>query len=387
MENVYFLLEKIMKKQLYIPNKINVGFQNREDTFTGKLAYVIYYDMKGELRKEKSWNSWRDSKIDPQEFVNEPTEGFVLNKKVGGYKSDWNFRQTYVRVYDPRNFEFEISVPNLLFILSQCDCSRGKGLEGKFVYSWEGTDLVLLPCCSEDYKNSQKYTVLQTQNVKAKELVAGNSYLTKKQEFLTFIGKFDYFCVKSQGYKAEPPESIRYIFWNGKSFVPLKNLSSIAATAQAETAIDLAELIDQYYKSTHGSKVSELFTKDIPKRQRKRDGWHDSYHWFYEESPGVYIECRTEYDSWRKMGNPVHMTTLNKIYLKEGILHSEDYYTTASVSGVYERHSWSHNKGKWVEPTFKALWARLASGSVYKVKDDGLIDPNLKKEEEDGEED
>ena len=66
---------------LYIPDKIKVGYQKREGTYTGKLAYVIYYDEKGKLRKEASWNSWRKHDIEPQEFDNIPTEGFVLNKK------------------------------------------------------------------------------------------------------------------------------------------------------------------------------------------------------------------------------------------------------------------------------------------------------------------
>ena len=66
-----------------IPEKIHVGYQNRDDTYTGKLAYVIYTDDKGKLRKERSWNGWRDHKIDSQDFENIPTDGFVLNKKVG----------------------------------------------------------------------------------------------------------------------------------------------------------------------------------------------------------------------------------------------------------------------------------------------------------------
>ena len=44
----------------FIPKKIKVGFQERKDTYSGKLAYVIYYDEKNNLRKEQSWNSWRD---------------------------------------------------------------------------------------------------------------------------------------------------------------------------------------------------------------------------------------------------------------------------------------------------------------------------------------
>ena len=105
---------------IFIPNKINVGYQNREGTYTGKLAYVIYYDERGKLRKETSWQNWRDKNIPNNEYENVPTEGFVLNKKVGGYKSDWNFRQTYSRIYDPRGFEFEITIDNLLWIL---ECS------------------------------------------------------------------------------------------------------------------------------------------------------------------------------------------------------------------------------------------------------------------------
>ena len=41
----------------FIPKKIKVGYQDRDDTYTGKLAYVIYYDEKGKLRKENSWQA------------------------------------------------------------------------------------------------------------------------------------------------------------------------------------------------------------------------------------------------------------------------------------------------------------------------------------------
>ena len=65
-----------------IPRKINVGFQERKDTYTGKLGYVIYYDDKGKLCKEKSWNNWRNKSIPNQEFDNEPISGFVLIKRL-----------------------------------------------------------------------------------------------------------------------------------------------------------------------------------------------------------------------------------------------------------------------------------------------------------------
>ena len=89
--------------QLFIPSKIKVGFQNRRDTYTQRLAYIIYYDHANILRKEKSWQSWRDSKIEPLDFTNEPTEGFVLNKGVGGVRQSygWNARKKeYTPFYD-----------------------------------------------------------------------------------------------------------------------------------------------------------------------------------------------------------------------------------------------------------------------------------------------
>ena len=179
--------------KLFIPDKIKVGYQKREDTYNGNLAYVIYYDKKGVLRKETSWDGWRNKKIAPNDFDNQPTEGFVLNKGVGGVKSGgWNPRNEYIRVYDPRGFEFEISLANLLFILSESNCFKGKGLEGKFVYAWDGTELVLLPVDTAEYKKSCEFTDLKTlSNIPLKELKYGATYSDAKGEKWVYLGKLD----------------------------------------------------------------------------------------------------------------------------------------------------------------------------------------------------
>lgn len=234
-----------MKSTLIIPKLCKVGFSKREDTYTGKLGYIIYYDGKV-WRKEKSWESWREIYLDeveyaklkneayneaveyktkdyifsynhsqqfidktvanynyysknsiqhytefatkyptvndyliqykldsidkfdyrtpyqknyttddstiPIEFTNELTEGFVLNKQAGGCCSGWNHRNAACRVYDPRGWEFEISIQNLLYILENTNCIKGKGLEGNFIYAWDKAKLVLLPEDSVDYK-------------------------------------------------------------------------------------------------------------------------------------------------------------------------------------------------------------------------------------------
>lgn len=177
---------------IYIPETIKVGFQKRDDTYTKQLGYVIYYDAKGKLRKETSWESWRQKNIKPLECKNEPTSGFVLNKKAGGYSTGWDVRQTYSRIFDPRGFEFEITIPNLLYILENTDCLKGKGLSGEFVYGWDGTELLLIPTSAPEYANMVDYSnLIAASAIKAKDLILGGTYLTNKNQKVIYLGKYD----------------------------------------------------------------------------------------------------------------------------------------------------------------------------------------------------
>ena len=187
-----------MQNNIFIPDKINVGFQKREDTYTGKLAYVVYFDKNGVLRKEKSWESWRDKTIANEVYDNAPLSGFVLNKRVGDYKSGWNHRQSYVRIYDPRGFEFELTIPNLLYILENTNCIKGKGLEGDFVYGYCGSDLVLLPTCSPDYQTLTSFNKLlrNVNKVNTKDLILGATYLSKKNQEMIYMGRYEKWSVE-----------------------------------------------------------------------------------------------------------------------------------------------------------------------------------------------
>lgn len=177
------------KDTLYIPKVLDVGYQERDDTSTGKLAYVVYYDDKGKRRKEKSWKGWCREFIG--EVPNTPTEGFVLNRGVGGarYSWGWNARNEYIRVFDPRGWEIEISVANLLFILQECTSTKGKGLEGKFVYSWDGTELVLLPVDCEEYKASTKFSKNQGKKVTKPDMKEGRMYRFKDNDEGIYLGR------------------------------------------------------------------------------------------------------------------------------------------------------------------------------------------------------
>lgn len=258
--------------RLYIPTKIKVGYQERNDTYTKRLAYVICYDNKGKLRKETSWKGWIDDELETPDYDNVPTSGFVLNKKAGGGGHGWEHRQMKCRVYDPRGFEFEIAIDNLLFILQETNSYKGKGLEGEFVYAWAGKDLVLLPASCEEYTSSQNFTKLQTQKVKAKDLVPGYVYKTKRLETWTYIGKLPWFNMapvkdtsrRRWNYIMETVSSTQFVFVNeDKDLAPVSSIACLAECAVESVSPDFAELKDIYTNSIHCAKPVGLVEKDI----------------------------------------------------------------------------------------------------------------------------
>lgn len=367
-------------EQLFIPDKIKVGFQKREGTYTGKLAYVIYFDKKGVLRKETSWEGWRD-KIAAVEFDNTPTDGFVLNKGVGGARQSygWNPRNEYIRVYDPRDFEFEISVANLLFILRECDCSRGKGLEGKFVYAWDKNNLVLVPVVSQDYKISASFTDLQDKSVKAKDLVPGATYITRKQENLIYLGRFMKYSHQKTGYKQEVEKAKKqYVFWSGKDFVFLNEPKTIAVRQGDAIAPNFAELVDKYNKSFYNSKAVELFTK---KRRGKEGYWAvkegDGYR-MYQSQYGWNYETQKRNSEVEYIQSQQHIS----IDADGNIVFKYDYRTIYRPGSP--NASYYNRQNGWIEPTNDRLWVRLESGDEYEVGYNQLIVHN-ENEENNGE--
>jgi len=360
--------------QLFIPNKLKIGYQTRNDTYTGKLAYVIYFDQNGKLRKEKSWESWRHKSIDPIEIINEPTEGFVLNKNVGGYKSDWNYRNAHIRVYDPRDFEFEISLENLLFILRDCDCSKGKGLEGKFIYAWDGTELVLLPINSENYKNSKEYTELQVKSIKSKDLIEGASYLTKKQAALIYIGRRICYPNRFDCYGKVYKEEQKYVFWDHleESWIFLKDLKNLASCITDTIVSNYAQLVVNFEKSIYGSKIIGLKVVETDFEDKK-----DFYKRFVVEKDGIYLLCKeVQHLNWGSQHPYSVIQIVEKIKWNNGIevvdfntphkMYPPDYPKIYKYSDTYEYPlRKDYDVGFYFAPRKTRLIAILESGSEY----------------------
>lgn len=259
--------------ELFIPKRIKVGFDKRKDTYNGKLAYVIYFDSKGVLRKEKSWESWRDHEIQPEEFDNTPQDGFCINKNVQRFNwGNFGSNRSYIRIYDPRGIEFEITPENLIGILTEVDCLK-RGLEGKFVYAWKGTEIVVLPCGSEEYVKAKEYTDRQDQKVSARDLKPGCSYTTKKGEEVIYVGRFNWFEWNS--YSGKPRKAKKHhIFayvnppkYTSKIFKK-SDVDFLATLNNPDPVSNYAELIDEWNTLPASSSIEkwefepETFTKE-----------------------------------------------------------------------------------------------------------------------------
>jgi len=260
-------------EKLNIPKVIHVGYRNRSDTYTKKLAYVIYTDEKGKKRKEISWNSWRDHKITPEDFDNEPTSGFVLNKGVGGARGSWsssNVRNEYIRIYDPRGFEFEISVANLLFILTECNAFKGKGIEGEFIYAWDGTELILLPVGCVEYKTSTEFTALKSMKVTKKDMKEGLTYQHKDTSTMVYMGRqkvreFSGWGGDETLTKLLDPTVMRHVFWHieNQDWHFEKGFTKLAVIVNEECHADFANLHTNLVGGKDMSKAAKVVLSPI----------------------------------------------------------------------------------------------------------------------------
>lgn len=281
-------------EKLNIPKQIHIGYQNREGTYTGRLAYVIYTDQKGKKRKTGSWSSWRDHKIDPDDYDNEPISGFVLNKGVGGARNSWgwNPRNEYIRVYDPRGFEFEISVANLLFILTNCTATKGKGLEGEFVYAWDKADLILLPVDCFEYKSSIEFTALQSKKVTKANMHEGWTYQDKNTNILIYLGRhkirdLNNHHVNNLDALLAEPDTFRHVFYNPKTerWHFERGFTKLAAIVSEESHPDFANLYTNFVSSKYVCEPADLVLTPI-----SIDDLGDRYRssWFYIKVDGGY---------------------------------------------------------------------------------------------------
>ncbi len=333
------------KNKLFIPTKIRVGYQKRDDTYTKRLAYVIYYDQLGKIRKETSWNSWRDKKIAAEEFENKPHSGFVLNKGVQRY-GHWGSGRNMVRVYDDRGIEFEITVSNLMFILMVTNCHK-RGLEGEFVYAWHSGELILLPTGCEEYEESKDFTQLQSKKIGVKDMIVGASYKTKKLEDLIYMGRFDWYEESQTGRyynrvsirKKKPNQHVFYgkNGWGDKKFFTLSGLSSLASINSDVPVSNYAELMSKMSKLDETKPIANFIVNKVDHvfELKTNDPWLQKKI-FIKEADGTYTRCQLSlHYNWQSKADGFHMHFHDKYTLGDNLLKQEPSERQKENSGYY----------------------------------------------------
>jgi hypothetical protein len=250
-----------MKSNLYIPKKIRVGFQKRKDTFNGKLAYVICYDEKGKLRKETSWEGWRDKSIPYIELDNYPVDGFMFNKGVERY-GYFGSGRSLIRIHHPDEFEFEVSIDNLIGILMNTDVSK-RYIQGKCVFAWAGKDLVLLPINSVEYQEATKYTEKQSANISTKDLKKGFKYsLKKSEELFTYLGYFEYYSnndyINLTNYNNNSKAAKKHIFYSDNGSFTSLLASQLANCVSNEVDQEYQNYYDKFFKSIYSKNLNTI---------------------------------------------------------------------------------------------------------------------------------
>ncbi len=176
----------------FIPTRLNVGFQDRADTLQKRLGYVTYFDEKGVMRKNESWERWRKKDIEPEQYDNVPTAGFLINKGITRTGFYWGGKTVKMRVYDPRGFEVEITMDNLAGIISHSVIDNGE-IKQECVYVWFGSELFLIPTNSEVYQKAAVNTAKQNVKITKNELIIGGVYsLKKSSDTVTYVGHLSY---------------------------------------------------------------------------------------------------------------------------------------------------------------------------------------------------
>ncbi len=171
----------------------------------------------------------------------------------GGYSSGWDHRQSYVRVYDSRDFEFEITITNLLYILENTSSIKGKGLEGDFVYGFDGKDLILIPTSSPDFTELSELNKLRHEKPKfnGKDLIIGATYKSNDNISLIYLGRF----YEANG---ENKESKAYFFYSlSDTYYKIKHYKSLSNNileiVDDKCVDNYSDLMDELTKSSYYS--------------------------------------------------------------------------------------------------------------------------------------
>lgn len=337
---------------LKYPEDLVVGFQDREDSMIGRLAYVTYME-KNKLRKEKSFNGWRSNDIELLKIKNEPKDGFLISKSVRRDSYHFGSGRSMIRLFDPDGFDFEISVSNMEYILINCDLNKGE-IKGKFVYTWSGAELQLIPVDSDLYRSAVLQKKNEAQKIKASDLQVGAIYVDKKYEGVhyTYLGRHDFYkeinqsevkkILKKELDTETLPWSVstyrqwdtpqhnqtpkkQHVFYSHDNSIFVANATSKLGSILNEEDDTYPDLLESFKNSSFGRGIKEVDFKTIQKKDIqelnkeiiKKAEWHKT--------------SSSIFDSY---DNKWYLSVSDKYFIKIGVNHRDKGFSLYP-NGVY----------------------------------------------------
>jgi hypothetical protein len=279
-----------MLSTIKIPEKVYVGFQGRRSEDEVPLGFMTPYttDKAGQKRRD-TVDNWakgygRDKTFNSVMLDNKPMIGFKIGRDIrrsGGWNGSG---ASYVRVADPRGFELEITIENLVMCMGSNLIDDGEILQ-ECVWGRDGNRNILLPTNSEPFKDSIQTkakldTVISLRQVKPGDevaLVTGETGIYMGSMYPIHVDRWD------QPRKFRVGEAKRYVLKitdrHGVKFEgrPAMKVTEIIKAADVKmTAIEIEKEIvaglavnpfccedksnTGYYNSTRGWMINSKYT-------------------------------------------------------------------------------------------------------------------------------
>lgn len=167
---------------------LTIGFNYRNDTYSGKLAFISYSNNGESLFNNSAFSRWVDKRIPLLKIKNNAVNGFVLSK--ANLHHLYNRSIGYTRVFHPEGFDFEIPLDNFYYLMQHTLIDRGQiNSECRIYFSEDGKPWIL----NNEAINSNNFIVKKvsgdyfSKNLNIKDLHVGNLIRVNKKRELSVV--------------------------------------------------------------------------------------------------------------------------------------------------------------------------------------------------------
>lgn len=180
--------------QIKIHDKLYVGFQ-RNASATGAMPvgwFTPYDDNKaGQKRRDAidNWSTYHNNgqkPLNPILLDNKAMIGFRISQRQRN--AGWHSSTEYIRIEDPRGFEVDITLVNMIMLTDNNLIENGEILR-ECIWGRDGNFNVLLPINSTPYEQAFSNTERQKTHVNIRKLSRGDHVVLKNGISGRYMGK------------------------------------------------------------------------------------------------------------------------------------------------------------------------------------------------------